>query len=117
VTSTLDPRDARCPNCGYMALTQMHATWNLNRCPYWVPSRGWVAAQDLIASDKAEIDAWDPPKNLRYDSEYDTCGPLPFHGTERVGMTWNGEPAFMCPGCFENLFAAPPLEEQFVVHL
>ena len=117
-TTALDPQEARCPNCGCMALTQFHAgdsTAKLDKCPHWVPGRGWVASADLTAADLAEIEAWTPPA-LRYDEGYDNCaGGCARSDDRRVAFTYYGEPAFACPGCYEAIFGGPPDEDGLIV--
>jgi hypothetical protein len=109
----LDPQTAACPNCGCVAATQFHACSDPGKCPYWVPSKGWVYRDDITPADRAEIKAWEPPP-LRYDRNYDQCGTPPFHSPRRVGMMWNGEPMFMCPACYRNYFGAPASKEDYV---
>jgi hypothetical protein len=107
-----DPQDARCPNCGCIALARFHAAIDLDLCPHWVPGKGWVATADLTEADLAGIQAWQPPP-LRYDPEYDQC-----HGScapgPRARLIYYGEPMFMCARCFENILGAPPEADRMV---
>ena len=49
------PRDEEhCPNCGQPASSLFHATWNLEKCPYWLFGR-WVMRSDFTEADEAEL--------------------------------------------------------------
>lgn len=85
----------------------------MDDCPHWVPGKGWVTTNALTDTDRQAIANWDSPA-LQYDPNYDQCGEPPFHGTERAGLIWSGEPVFMCPQCFKNILGAPPLPHQMV---
>ena len=46
--------EEHCPNCGQPASSLLHATWNLEECPYWLFGR-WVMPSDFTAADKAQL--------------------------------------------------------------
>ena len=48
------PDDEHCPNCGQPASILFHASWNLEKCPYWLNGR-WVLRADFTPADEAEL--------------------------------------------------------------
>jgi hypothetical protein len=74
----------------------------------------WVCQPCAIAAINRKDTTMNSTTTLRCDPVYDQCGAPPFHGTKRAGIMWYGEPAFLCPQCFESLFCVPPPPGQMV---
>jgi hypothetical protein len=46
--------ESHCPNCGEPASSLFHASWDLEKCPYWLSGR-WVMPEDFTDADRAEL--------------------------------------------------------------